>query len=153
MIQYIAIDPDRLQAMRDSGADESGNPWTLRPADGDEPLRCCLTWATPGEDIALISYNPWTQRSPWAETGPVYVHFDRCAGYSTPGEYPPAFLDYASMLNPFQPDGERAYGHITFLRPEDDHEAAVRLVLAQPDVSYLHVRSANAGCFTFEVRP
>ncbi|MGW5050314.1 DUF1203 domain-containing protein [Actinokineospora sp. NPDC004072] len=153
MTQYLAIDPARLQSMRDQGADESGNPWTLRPAGGGEPLRCCLGRATPGEAIALISYTPWTEPSPWAETGPVYVHFDQCAGYRTPADYPSEFLASASMLNPFRHDGERAYDHITFLQPEDDHLAAVRIVLAQPEVSHLHVRSATAGCFTFEVRP
>jgi hypothetical protein len=27
------------------------------------------------------------------------------------------------------------------------------MVMAQPEVAYLHVRSATAQCFTFEVRP
>jgi hypothetical protein len=29
----------------------------------------------------------------------------------------------------------------------------VAMVMAQPEVAYLHVRSATAQCFTFEVRP
>jgi Protein of unknown function (DUF1203) len=37
--------------------------------------------------------------------------------------------------------------------PEEDPEAAVRDVLAEPDVAHLHVRSAIAQCFTFEARP
>lgn len=152
MPSHLPIDPARLQRMRERFADESGNPWTRRPAGGGEPLRCCLDRARPGEDIALISYSPWTRPSAWAETGPVFVHHDRCSGYATPERYPPAFLLSASMLNPFDRTGARAYDHITWLQPDDDHEAAVRLVLAQPEVAFLHVRSAVAGCFTFEVR-
>jgi hypothetical protein len=152
-IQFRAIDPERLAGMRERGADELGNPWTPRVAEGWEPLRCCLTVAAEGERIALICYTPWTEPSPWAEAGPVFVHFGHCAGYDDTGEYPEAFRHRESMLNPFDHEGARAYEHITFVGPEDDHEAAVRGILEQPDVAYLHVRSATAGCFTFEVRP
>jgi hypothetical protein len=152
-IEFTAIDPERLDAMRDNGKDEQGNPWTLRVAEGWEPLRCCLRKATELEHIALIGYSPWTEPSPWAETGPVFVHFGPCEGYHTTGDYPEMFRHSRSMLNPFDHTGARAYEHITFLGPEDDHEAAVRTVLSQPDVAYLHVRSATAGCFTFAARP
>jgi uncharacterized protein DUF1203 len=152
-IRFQAIDPDRLDAMRRRGSDEFGNPWRARDAHGWEPLRCCLRRPEPGERIALICYTPWTAPSPWAEAGPVFVHAERCAGYGTPDAYPPALADSHSVLNPFDHTGARAYDHITFVRPGEDHEAAVRTVLARPGVAYLHVRSATAGCFTFEAHP
>ena len=58
-----------------------------------------------------------------------------------------------SLLNPFDHAGARAYRHITIVEPGDDYPAAVETVMDQPDVAYLHVRSATAQCFTFEVRP
>jgi hypothetical protein len=149
-IKYVPIAADRLDAMREKGADEFANPWTLRVAEGWEPLRCCLSVAAEGEDIALICYTPWTEPSPWAEAGPVFVHHKRCAGYTDTAAYPAPFTDSRSMLNPFDLSGVRAYEHITFVGPDDDHEAAVRKILEQPEVSYLHVRSATAGCLTFE---
>lgn len=152
-IRYLPIEPDRLAAMRDRAADEFGNPWTLRVAEGWEPLRCCLRPAAAEEDIALICYTPWTKASPWAEAGPVFVHFGRCAGYPTHDVFPEAFLRQRSILNPFDHSGARAYDHITFIGPDDDHEVYIRKVLAEPDVAYLHVRSASAGCFTFAVHP
>jgi hypothetical protein len=152
-IEFIAIDPDRLARMREHGADEHGNPWTPRTAEGWEPLRCCLRVAGPDEAIALITYSPWTAPDPWLEAGPVFVHFERCDGYPTPGDYPEAFRRSRSMINPFDHAGARAYQHITFVEPDDDHAAAVRRVLDAPEVSHVHVRSATAGCFTFEVRP
>ncbi|MBV8932930.1 MAG: DUF1203 domain-containing protein [Kutzneria sp.] len=152
-VRYIAIDPERLDRMRDRGADEYGNPWTLRVANGGEPLRCCLRRAEPDERIALICYTPWTQPSPWMEAGPVFVHFERCAGYETPHLYPAAFLDHDSVMNTFDHTGARAYQHITFVRPAEDHEAVIRALMAEAEVAYLHVRSAEALCFTFEVQP
>jgi hypothetical protein len=152
-IEFMAIDPDRLERMRTHEADEHGNPWAPRAAEGWEPLRCCLRIAERDERIALITYSPWTSPSPWQEAGPVFVHFERCAGYPTPGDYPASFRRSPSMINPFDHAGARAYRHITFVEPDDDHEAAVRRVLAEPDVSHIHIRSSTAGCFTFEVRP
>ena len=29
----------------------------------------------------LISYSPFTKRTPWAESGPVFVHAETCPGY------------------------------------------------------------------------
>ena len=150
-VEYRAIDAERLARMRENKADEQGNPWTLRVAEGWEPVRCCLRYVEAGERIALINYSPWTEASPWAETGPVFVHFGQCAGYD--GGFPEEFRRTKSMLNPFDHDGARAYEHITFVEPDDDHEAAIQRVLSQPGVAYLHVRSATAGCFTYEARP
>ena len=154
-LQYKAIDPERLGAMRSQGADEFGNPWKQRTAEGWEPLRCCLRTAAEGEDIALISYSPWPRPwdTPWAEAGPVFVCHGRCGGYQTPGDYPPDLRGRFSLLNPFDHTGARAYQHIKFVEPGDDYPAAVAMVMAQPEVAYLHVRSATAQCFTFEVRP
>ena len=149
-IEIIAIDPDRLKAMRDNGADEFGNPWTLRVAEGWEPLRCCLKGAHEGEDIALICYTPWTAPSPWAEAGPVFVHFAECSGHS--GGYPSEVGRGSAMLNPFDAAGARIYEHITFIQPDEDHPEIVRTLALRPEVEYVHVRSATAGCFTLEVR-
>lgn len=150
-IEIIAIDPERLKAMRTAGADEFGNPWTLRIAAGWEPLRCCLTKPRPGEEIALICYSPWTVRSPWAESGPVFIHYGQCAGYDGLA-YPEYVGRGECMLNPFDADGARIYEHITFIHARDDHEEIVRMIALLPEVSFVHVRSATAGCFTFEVR-
>lgn len=152
-VRYLAIDPERLDAMRERGTDEHGNPWTPRVAEGWEPLRCCLRKAGERERIALICYTPWTEPSPWAEHGPVFVHFGSCDGYHAESDYPEAFRHSRGMLNPFDHTGARAYEHITFVGPDDDHEVAVRRIMDQPDVAHLHVRSATAGCFTFAVEP
>ena len=150
-LDVIAIDPDRLQRMRDRGWDETGNPWTRRRAGGGEPLRCCLTRAAGGEPIVLITYSPWTAPSSWAESGPVFVHHDVCAGWAAAG-WPEGFRDSNSALQPFDIDGARAYDHITFVRPGDDTGTAVRDLLAVEGVELVHVRSATAQCFTFAVR-
>ncbi|MFC0109174.1 DUF1203 domain-containing protein [Kibdelosporangium aridum] len=148
-IQYTAIPAERLEAMREEGKDEFGNKWQLRVAEGWEPLRCCLRKASQDEDIALICYSPWESASPWMEAGPVFVHYEACAGYSATDQYPASHLHSKAILNPFDHTGARAYDHITFLGNEDDHETALKDVLSQPEVAFVHVRSQEAGCFHF----
>ncbi len=151
-LRVIPIDPDRLDAMRGRGADEYGNPWLRRVAEGWEPLRCCLRIAGAGEGTALICYSAWTAPSPWAEAGPVFVHHERCPGYLTPGEYPPALRGGRRQLRPYDESGAIAYDHITFIEPDDDPAEVVHSVLTRPGVAAVHVRSATAGCLAFEVR-
>lgn len=79
-LTVLAVDPDRLAAMRTAGVDEQGNLFTGYPAKGWEPLRCCLRIARPEEQIALIGYRRFETVSPWAEVGPVYVHAEPCEG-------------------------------------------------------------------------
>jgi hypothetical protein len=151
---YRPIDPDRLRLMREAGEDEFGNPWRPRTAHGWEPLRCCLRTAEKAADIALISYSPWPLpwSTPWAEAGPVFVCDSGCPGYSQRDRYPDGLRGQHLQLNPFDHTGARAYRHLRFVEPDEDPEAAVREVLAKPDVAHLHVRSAIAQCFTFEAR-
>jgi len=150
-LDVIALDPDRLQRVGELGRDETGNPWTAQVASGGDPLRCCLTPAAAGESVALITYSPWTEPSPWAESGPVWVHHEQCAGWTGTG-WPEGFRRSHSVLQPFSGDGARSYDHITVVLPDDDHEAALRKVLAADGVETVHVRSATAQCFTFAVR-
>src|SRR5271167_1994545 len=74
-----AADPARLDTVRTAGTDGHGNKLQPFAATGQgEPLRCCLRYAEPGEQIALISYAPFDHPSVWTEVGPVYIHAARC---------------------------------------------------------------------------
>jgi hypothetical protein len=149
----IAIDADRLDAMRARGADEHGNAFTAAPAAGWEPLRCCLEVARAGEPIALIAYTPLPTPSPWAETGPVFVHAERCAGYDPRAGLPPELRTGPRILRSYRADGSLDYDHISYVGKGDDIEVALRTLLDAPGVAEVHVRSATAQCFTYAVRP
>ena len=146
----IPIDPSRLQAIRDAGKDEHGNPFAAYAAAGWEPLRCCLRIARAGEDIALMSYSPFTETSPWAEVGPVYVHAEGCEGYAS-GELPPELRTGPRILRSYHADGSLDYDDIVYVPDGADLEPALRDLLARPAVAAVHVRASMTQCFAYEV--
>ena len=145
-----AIDPARLDAVREVGADEFGNPFTPYDATGrGEPLRCCLRLARPEERIALISWAPFTLLSPWREVGPVYVHAERCSGPGEPGV--PAGLSRGPLLlRTYRADGSMNYDHNTLVGAEDV-EPMLEDLLAKEEVATVHVRTVLPQCFLYAV--
>jgi hypothetical protein len=146
-----AIDPARLSAIRRNGHDESGQPWRPFPAEGWEPLRCCLALAPVGASIALISYAPFTVASPWKETGPVFIHADECAGYSRSDQLPEKLRTGPRVLRTYHADGSLDYADITVVTEGEDIEPTLLDLLQRPAVTTVHVRALAAQCFTYAV--
>jgi len=144
------IDPARLDDVRRNGEDVSGNPFTAFAATGDgEPLRCCLRYARADEQIALISFAPFTEQSVWREVGPVYVHAERCEGYAERA-LPDELRRGPRVLRTYRADGSMNYEHNTLVGDEDVEPVLGRL-LAEPDVATVHVRTVLPQCFLYAV--
>jgi hypothetical protein len=146
-----AIAADVLQRIRAAGADEAGNRLAAQTdSDGGSPLRCCLRESVPGEQVLLIAYTPPGTRGAYAERGPVFVHAEPCAGYPTPGRYPPALSQRQQVVRAYDRDGRIADG---VLVSDGEHAvAAIGDLLARPDVSLVHLRNVGYGCYNFAVR-
>lgn len=151
-IHVQPIDPKRLTEMQDAGHDDFGNPLESWPVQGWEPLRCCLQIAESTDAIALIAYSPFAERSPWSETGPVFVHLENCSGYDARHELPAALRVGPRILRTYHADGSLDYADITYVADGEDIEPAIRDLLDRPAVDKVHVRSHLAQCFTYEVR-
>lgn len=102
--RVTALPADELDDIRSRGVDDFGNPLvvTENQGEGGAPLRCCLREAAVGEQVALLAYRPSTVGGAYAEVGPVFVHADRCPGWSGTG-YPDGFRHRRQLL--------RAYDH------------------------------------------
>jgi hypothetical protein len=147
-----AIDSARLEVVRTTGADGHGN--RLRPfaATGQgEPLRCCLRYAEPGEQITLISYAPFEHPSVWREVGPVYIHAERCQGYSATGRLPEQLATGPRVLRTYRADDTMNYEHNTVVTDEVDLEPIIERLLGNPDVATVHVRTLAPQCFLYAV--
>jgi hypothetical protein len=147
-----AIDPARLHVVRTTGADGHGNQ--LRPfaATGQgEPLRCCLRYAEPGEQITLISYAPFEHPSVWREVGPIYIHAARCEGHTPTGRLPTQLATGPRVLRTYRADDTMNYEHNTVVTDEADLQPIIERLLSEPDVTTVHVRTLAPQCFLYAV--
>ena len=147
-----AIDPARLDTVRASGADGHGN--SLRPfaaAGQGEPLRCCLCYAEPGEQITLISYAPFDHPSVWTEVGPVYIHAGQCSGYKQTGQLPERLAAGPRVLRTYRADDTMNYDHNTVITDDTDLGPIIERLLSEPDVATVHVRTLAPQCFLYAV--
>src|SRR3982750_346919 len=55
------------------------------------PCRHCLRWAEPGERVILFPFASLEPGRPYSESGPIFVHEEACARYSSTDQFPPDF--------------------------------------------------------------
>ena len=141
-----AIDPARLNVVRTTGEDAHCNQ--LRPfaATGQgEPLRCCLRYAEPGEQITLISHAPFERPSVWREVGPVYIHAAPCECYTPTGRLPEQLATGPRVLRTYRADDIMNYEHNTVVTDEADLQRVIERLLSKPDVTTVHVPHPGAA--------
>ena len=118
-------------------------------ADGPLPCRRCLRNADVGDPLVLASYDPFTSRSPYAGEGPVFVHADGCEPFEP---VPDAVSEQVAgrVLSVRAYDDDAMMTEATVIKGEELRDRASAL-LADADVSFLHVHFAGPGCFAFRV--
>ena len=147
-----AIDPARLDLIRAAGTDGHGNQLSPFPATGrGEPLRCCLRYAEPDEQITLISYAPFNHPSVWTEVGPAYIHAARCDGYPPDGRLPGQLATGPRVLRTYRADDTMNYDHNTVITGQADLEPVIGRLLAETGVATVHVRTLAPQCFLYAV--
>ena len=114
---------------------------------GSSPCRRCLTDAEVGETVLLVSYDPWTVRSPYRQRGPVFVH-ERACPHATPGTLPDQQRRRLLSLRAY--DGSGRPVTTTVVRGVEAQEALEK-ALAEPQTAFVHVHNAAPGCFAVRV--
>jgi len=147
-----AIPPQMLDRIRAAGIDDFGNPLEVSVDEqGGAPLRCCLRPAAPGDRLVLIAYRPYSRPGPYAEVGPVFVHAERCAGYTEPARYPAGYRDWATLIfRPYHDDGRMAYPAIAMVDGPQAKQA-IAAIFADPTIEMIHARNVYAGCYMFAI--
>jgi Protein of unknown function (DUF1203) len=147
-----AIAPERLARIRAQGEDGHGNQLLAFAASGQgEPLRCCLRYARPDEQIALISFAPFDHASVWTEVGPVYIHSTSCSGYATTNALPNQLRSGPRVLRTYDSHDTMNYAHNTVVTDDADLAPILERLLAEPDVATVHVRTLAPQCFLYSV--
>jgi hypothetical protein len=104
----------------------------------------------PGEErMILFTYDAFRGREDIPLPGPVFVHERDCTPYAGDG-FPEQFAAQSLVLDAYR-DGRQLV-----VEERVDGTAAERELsdlLARPEIDYVHVRSAKAGCYLFTVQP
>ena len=148
-LRVSALPADHLDRVRDRGVDDFANPLVVTVNDdaGGTPLRCCLTEAAVGEEVALLAWRPSAIPGAYAEVGPVFIHAQPCPGPAGTG-YPEGFRHRQQLLRAYDSQGRAVDNEIVNGAAA---EGALHTLLARPDVAYIHSRNPLAGCYMFRV--
>jgi hypothetical protein len=125
-----------------------GHPAHVEVATGYGPCRACLrTFRTGQEERVLFTWNAFEGQEQYPSPGPVFIHHDRCEHWHGDG-FPPEL-----RALPLVREGYAAGRWPVTREPAtgDAVEDAIGRLFANPAISYLHVRNAEAGCYIARV--
>jgi uncharacterized protein DUF1203 len=112
------------------------------------PCRQCLRDAEIGDELILVSYDPFDQSSPYRSSSPIFLHRTPCTAFDA-DDLPQQLtcrnlsvraFDGAAMMQ----DGVVIDGR-DLLTTIDD-------LFTNPAIEYLHVHNAGRGCWAAKVR-
>jgi hypothetical protein len=149
-LRVRGIPTEHVEANRQGAPDANGQPALVRIAEGvANPCRHCLGLIAEGDEKLVLAYRPFDDLQPYAETGPIFLHRDRCERYDA--AHLPAWFAF------LEPAIIRGYGEDHWIRYDTGDVVAgaaldesCRAILADPTIAYVHIRS-KYNCFQCQV--
>ncbi len=145
-MRYVAIPTDMVRHYQAGGLDANGQVPERVVLDEDSgPCRHCLKMIPKGAGMLILAHRPFPALQPYAELGPIFLCADPCEVGG--GEKRPEMLaspDY--IVRGYGTDDRIVYGTGGVVATEAIPERA-EVLLADPRVAYLHVRSARNNCY------
>lgn len=135
------IDPSHADELRAAGgivyvADSPGYP-----------CRQCLRDAEVGDEMLLVSYDPFTSSSPYRSASPIFVHHLPCAP-SESADLPDQLTRRRLSVRAF--DSAEMMLDAALIEGSDLSVAIERL-MDDPEVDHLHVHNEPRGCWAARV--
>ncbi|MEP6800479.1 MAG: DUF1203 domain-containing protein [Acidobacteriota bacterium] len=148
----VGVSEEIASKVRRSGKSPGyGHPVHSEVASGYGPCRLCLRDFRIGVDRRLLfTYDPFFGLEPYPLPGPVFIHESECTPFPRDDGFPADLRKHELTLDAYAV-GRRliAEEHVASEAVIDDVVAGL---LARPEVDYIHVRDARAGCFDFRIQ-
>lgn len=147
-IRVVAIPTEVAEAVRATHKDPHyGFPAYTTTIKEAAPCRHCLQRISAGQRAVLFTYDAFSGQERLPLPGPIYIHAEPCPRYPEDGGYPAALYRRRTL---------NAYAQGRRLLAQDyadagDVEAKIQRFFSRGDVDYIHVRSTDAGCYTFRI--
>lgn len=148
LIRFIAMPTQQARRYQAGGHDAYGNPPERRISDGEGvPCRHCLRQVPAGRPYLVLAYRPFADLQPYAETGPIFLCAQECPRAQESDVMPEMFRASTAFLMRGYDDEDRiVYGTGAVTAKRHICTRAHEL-LQQPEVAYLHLRSARYNCY------
>jgi hypothetical protein len=108
------------------------------------PCRVTLVDAAPGENLLLFNHVSHDVQTPYRSSYAIYVREGAVQAPEYRDAPPPFFAHRTLGLRGF--DAEGMLRHAGVARP-GEADATIRDLLKQPEVAYIDIHNAGAGCF------
>ena len=123
-------------------------PAAVSVANGYGPCRNCLRVFTQGSDRRIyFTYNAFEGRATLPDPGPVFVHQSDCRPFAENG-FPPDLLGLPVLLEAFGEES-RLLTRVAMDRARMDEQ--ITSVFSNPEVHFINLRNAEAGCYIARV--
>ena len=151
-LRFVALDSDLVRTWLAGGLDANGQTPERQISDGDgNTCRHCLDDVAEGDPFLVLAHRPFPALQPYAEVGPIFVHAGDCARYDETAGVPSHYARrQAVLLRGYGHDDRIVYGTGKVI-PPGDIEAEAAVLLARPELAYLHLRSATNNCYQFRI--
>jgi hypothetical protein len=145
---FKALPTEAVRALQAGSPDAYGMTPERRISNGDGvPCRHCLTNVAAGAPYLVLAYRPFPELQPYAETGPIFLHAEKCERAPDSDALPELFGRTAAyIVRGYSADDRIVYGTGAVTPTAEIPERAGDL-LARPDIAYLHMRSAKNNCY------
>lgn len=146
-IRFSAMPTADAENLWNGGTDAYGFlPETMVSDGPGHPCRHCLKNIDAGEELLVFAYRPFPELQPYAETGPVFLHKERCERYAAEEVLPPVLTSPDFIVRGYNADNRIVYGTGAVTLTPDIRSYATQL-LERPEIAYVHVRSARNNCY------
>ena len=151
-VQFSALDSDLVRRLQAGAVDANGQVPERRQSDGSGlPCRHCLQEIEAGDAYLILALRPFPDLHPYAELGPVFLHADACAAYHPDGTLPAVLENRkTALIKGYSDDNRIKYGTGQIVETGAIPAAAAD-IFKDPEIAYIHVRSAQNNCYTCRI--
>lgn len=125
-----------------------GHPAFADVATGYGPCRVCLrTFIKGEEERILFTYNAFENLAKLPLPSPIFIHKNECKPFSESG-FPPELIDLPLL---FESYGAESKLIVRESVNKGNIESQIAEAFALPEVKYINIRNAEAGCFVARI--
>jgi len=146
--KVTALDSMAAETYRDELASVARTGRQVTLVGSGAPCRHCLCPGAIGEEMLLLTHQPFTGDSPYAVPSPIFIHAGACARYETSDELPPLLRNGLRALRSYDSRHDLIDGEVV---AGADLESSIDRLFEDERAAYVHIHSATAGCFTCRV--